>query len=194
MKALIFASALLLLDTGIFADTIECDNGDRYNGKVISMDEKKVTLQNEITGTLSIPRHRIISISFREKPPAPPIAASAPMLSTNQVNPQIRGLQFDPGTIQKVQNELLATATPEATQMFNQMVQGLASGQLNVGDVRKQAQTTLQELRELQKDLGDPDAAALLNSYGAILENFLRQPVGPTNPVPAPKLSPPAGP
>ena len=187
MKQLFAGCALMFFMGVAFADTVECDNGDRYNGKVISMDEKKVTLQNEITGTLTIPRQRIVSISFREKTPPIPAASGTAAISTNGVNASARGVQFDAAAIQKVQNDLLATATPEATQMFNEMVQSLMGGQMNIGDIRTKAQTTLQELRDLQKDLGDDETAALLNSYGAILENFIRQSSTGTNAIIAPK-------
>ena len=190
MKALLSLFSLLIFAQSVIADIIECDNGDRYNGKVVSMDEKNVTLRNEIAGTISIPRNRIISISFRDQTQPRPV--TAPIVSTNRPS-AAQGFQFDSAAVQKVQNELLATATPEATQMFNEMVQGLMGGQMNVGDIRNKAQSTLQELRELQKDLGDDETAALLNSYGAILENFLRQSGASTNAaVPAPKPQQPA--
>lgn len=189
MKALLSLFSLLIVVQGAIADIIDCDNGDRYNGKVVSMDEKNVTLRNEIAGTISIPRSRIITISFRD--PGQPRPVTEPIVSTNRPN-AANGLQFDAAAVQKVQNEILATATPEATQMFNEMVQGLMGGQMNVGDIRNKAQSTLQELRELQKELGDDETAALLNSYGAILENFLRQSARPTNAaVPAPKAQQP---
>ena len=153
------------------ADLIECDNGDRYNGKVLSMDEKTVKLQNEITGTLTIPRSRIVAISFRGTQATPVVKASTngPAIDPN------KHVKIDPGAVDRVQNEFLATATPEANQMFQEMIRGLQTGQLNLGDIRAQAQSTLKELREAQKELGDDDLAGLLNTYGAILENFVRQ-------------------
>lgn len=170
---------LILSFSWLRGDVIECDNGDCYNGKVLSLDEKKVSLQNEIAGTLTIPRSRIVSISFRDKPVAqkPAILGSA----TNRAAPRPGAMQIDPGAVQKVQNELLSTANPEANQMFNEMVQGLMSGQMNMADIRKKAQTTLQELRVLQKELGDDETADLLNTYGAILEGFVNQAPGRTN-------------
>jgi hypothetical protein len=65
-----------------------------------------------------------------------------------------------------------------------------------VGDIRAQAQTTLKELREAQKELGDDDLGGLLNTYASILENFVRQaPAGPPGAKapaikPQPKLQP----
>jgi hypothetical protein len=168
MRGIISLTTFGFLAVFAAADVIECDNGDRYNGKVLSMDEKAVKLQNEIAGTLTIPRSRIASISFRP--------AQAAKISTN--GPAIdatKRLKVDPALAERVQNELLATATPEANQMFQEMLSGLQTGQLNLGDIRSQAQTTLKELREAQKDLGDDDLAALLKSYEAILENFIKQ-------------------
>jgi hypothetical protein len=156
------------------ADVIECDNGDRYNGKVLSMDEKAVKLQNEITGTLTIPRARIVGISFRPgNAAAPGVAAGRARTNAPAVDPN--RMKIDAAAVERVQNELLATATPEATQMFQEMVRGLQAGQLNLGDIRAQAETTLKELRAAQKELGDDELGGLLESYGAILENFIKQ-------------------
>jgi hypothetical protein len=188
MRAFLFAAGLVLTTTFLRADVIECDNGDRYHGKVLSMDDKKVTLQNEVTGTLQIPRARIVTLSFREKTAAP---ALAKIVATNTPALRPGAIQLDQGAVQKVQNELLAGATPEANQMFNEMVQGLMSGQMDMADIRNKAQTTLQELRSLQKELGNDETAELLNSYGAILESFIKQaPVRP-NTAPVKPIAPP---
>lgn len=172
------------------ADVIECDNGDRYNGKVLSMDEQQVKLQNEIAGTLTIPRNRIISISFRPLQKSP---VKAPAGTTNGFAVPRRGLPIDDGSIEKVQDELLSTANPEANQMFQDMVRGLQSGQLNLGDIRAKAQETLAELRKLQGELGEDETAGLLDSYATILESFVRQAPAATN-RPAVKPSAPAVP
>ena len=55
---------------------------------------------------------------------------------------------------------------------------------MNMADLRNKAQTTLQELKSLQKELGDDETAQLLNSYGAILESFLKQAPVQTNALP----------
>ena len=171
---------LLLLSVSIpttFADIVECENGDRYNGKVLLVDEHNVKIQNENTGLLSIPRAKVSTISFGTPKPvtaARPVAATAPLGRTNILSPT-QPLQFDSTTIEQVQNQLLGDASPEATQMYQEMVRGLLSGKLDLGDIRSKAQTTLDELKDLQKDLGDDDAAALLGSYAGILENFLKQ-------------------
>jgi hypothetical protein len=182
MKAGFMLAGLLLIIPALRADVVECDNGDRYHGKVLSMDDKKVVLKNEITGTLNIPRARIVSLSFRDQATTP--AAAKPAVSTAAPSP---AKQLESASaIQQVQNDYLAGATPEANRMYNEMVQALMSGQLNMADLRNKAQTTLQELKSLQTELGDDEIAQLLNSYGAILESFLKQAPVQTNAVPRP--------
>ena len=181
MKARFILAGLLLFVPVLRADVVECDNGDRYHGKVLSMDDKKVVLKNEITGTLNIPRTRIVALSFRDQPTTPSVARTAAPPST----PASPAKQLESASaIQQVQNDYLATATPQANQMYNEMVQALMSGQMNMSDLRNKAQTALQELKSLQKELGDDETAQLLNSYGAILESFLKQAPAQTNAVP----------
>jgi hypothetical protein len=161
----------------IRADLVECSNGDRYNGKVLLVDEQNVKLTNEITGLLTIPRVKVAAITFGVSKAAP-ITASA--LKTNSFSPD-QPLKIDPKAVEQVQNQLLGDATPEATQMFQDMVRGLLSGKLDAGDVRNKAQSTLDQLKDLQKDLGDDDATLLLNSYASILQNFINQTPASTN-------------
>jgi len=86
--------------------------------------------------------------------------------------------------VEQVQNQLLGDANPEATQMFQEMVRGLMSGKMDLGDVRNKAQSTLNELKDLQKDLGDDETAALLSSYASILQSFVNQAPASTKPGP----------
>jgi hypothetical protein len=164
------------------ADLVECENGDRYNGKVLLVDEHNVKLQNEIAGILNIPRSKVSTITFGAPKPSRPIA-TAP-LQTNTFSPS-QPLHFDQTAVDQVQNQFLGDASPEAAQMFQDLVRGLASGKLDLGDIKSKAQSTLNELKDLQKDLGDDDAAALLSSYASILENFVKQAPAITNKPPA---------
>jgi hypothetical protein len=168
------------------ADVIECENGDRYNGKVLMVDETNVKVQNEIAGVLSIPRSKVSTITFGNPKIARP--ASAPVSQTNVLS-RNQPLKFDSSSIEQVQNQLLGDAGPEATEMFQEMVRGLMSGKLELGDIRTKAQGTLDELKQLQKDLGDDDTAALLGSYASILENFLKQGPSPAAGAPVSKPS-----
>jgi hypothetical protein len=163
-------------------DVVQFQNGDRFTGKVLLVNETEVRLQNEIHGTLTVPRAKVVSIQFQ--------TAGTNVVSdvgAAQVKASDGGLKIDSAAIEQVQREVLGTANPEANQLFQELVQGLASGSLNLGDIRAQAKQTLDEVKELQKDLGDEDMAGLLNSYVSILENFVQQ---STN-APPPKRPPP---
>ena len=130
MKAGFVLAALLLFVPIVHADVVECDNGDRYHGKVLSMDDKKVVLKNEITGTLNIPRARIVTLSFRDQ-------AAMPTAARTVTNPASPARQLEAAAaIQQVQNDYLADAPPEANRMYNEMVQALMSGQMNMADLR----------------------------------------------------------
>lgn len=174
------------------ADIVVCDNGDRYTGKVLLVNESEVRLLNDIHGRLTIPREKVQHITFEHG--ARPGAVSA-LPGAAPAQPAATGaLALDPAAIQQVQKEVLGTANPEANQMFQELVQGLASGKLNVGDIRLQAQDVLKQVHDLQKELGDDDTAGLLNSYVSILESFVKStatnappPKQPAQPQPKPE-------
>jgi hypothetical protein len=176
---------LLLLAPAMLAvrsDVVECENGDRYNGKVLTVDENTVKLTNEITGVLNIPRAKVATISFGNTKLSKATAVAVPAKTNLNVLSATQPPQFDVNAVEQVQNQLLGDASPEATQMFQEMVRGLMSGKLDLGDVRNKAQSTLNELKDLQKDLGDDDTTALLSSYASILQNFLNQAPANTKP------------
>src|ERR1043166_8332516 len=64
-STLFLCAANLFLSRG---DLVECINGDRYNGKVVSVDESSVKVQSEITGVLTLPRAKVSSIHFGASP------------------------------------------------------------------------------------------------------------------------------
>ena len=167
MRKLVLA---LLLAAGLRADIIIFENGDRLSGEVLTLTGSELKLRNEVQGVITLPRAKIASIHFRE-PAAAPIPAIPPAATP------LKGIQGKDDTaraIEQVQNQLLAGATPEAQQMYQEMVTGFLSGQLSVEDIRHQAQQALTELRSLEGELGDDETTALLKSYAAILENFLK--------------------
>ena len=180
MRGKIILCALIGAARLAAGDVVQCANGDRYTGKVLLVNETDVRLLNEIQGAMTIPRAKVLSIAFGAI--AGQTNAAAP--------PAESALKIDPAAVEKVQQEFLGTANPEANQMFQEMVRGLASGKLNVGDIRAQALSTLNEVRELQKELGDDDTAGLLNSYVSILESFVKQGGTNTAPPKAPILRP----
>ena len=48
------------------------------------------------------------------------------------------------------------------------------SGKLNLADIQSKALSTLKELKDAQKELGQDEESELLGNYSAILENFLK--------------------
>ena len=153
------------------ADIVVFENGDRLSGKVLTMSESELKLKNEIQGTVTLPREKIASIHFKEAVTGPAVGA---LPNAGSVLKQLEGGNETDRAIEQVQNDLLAGASPEAQQMYREMVRDLMSGKLQLGDIRAQAQTTLNELRSLEKELGDDGTSELLGSYAAILENFLK--------------------
>ncbi len=170
------------------ADQLNLTNGDRYVGTIELVNAKEVHLQSEVVGLLKVPRAKVTSIYFGTNAPTAAVAAAVVAVKKEEAK-----TEFDPKVIEQVQQQFLGTATPEANDMFNDMVKGLASGKLSVEDLRKQASDALKELRDLQSDGGE-DAAeedALLSSYVGILERFVKQGQSSTNRV---KLAAPKAP
>jgi hypothetical protein len=184
MRALNSLFATLLI-TGLSsrADIVNLINGDRFTGSIELVNTAEVHLKTESLGVIKLPRAKVVSIYFGTNQPPARIASAGK-------DPSATGL-FDPKAVEKVQDDFLATAGPEANAMFKDLIQGLASGKLNVEDIRNQARASLKELKELQTEVGDEDNA-LLSNYVGILEHFINQ--GSTNkskPSAAPKASMP---
>lgn len=58
------------------------------------------------------------------------------------------------------------------------MVSGLMSGQINLADLRRQAQSSAKQLRDLKRELGS-DAGKSLDAYLKILDAFVTTTVQP---------------
>ena len=65
-------------------------------------------------------------------------------------------------------------ATPSVQKYFTDTVAGLATGKINVQDLRKQAISVRKQIDDLEKDLG-PEAKAALAPYSGILDHFIRE-------------------
>jgi hypothetical protein len=185
----LFATALVIFGIASRADTINLTNGDRFTGSIELVDATEVHLKSDSVGTIKIPRAKVISIFFgTNQPPIKTLAGPEKDSATT-------GGLFDPKSVDKVQEDFLATAGPEANAMFKDLIQGLASGKLNVEDIRDQARESLKGLKELQADGGEEADNPLIQGYVGILENFInkgstnRAKTGPANRsgAPAPK-------
>ena len=68
----------------------------------------------------------------------------------------------------------MLAGSPEAADKYDQMVNGLLSGQLNLSDVRREAQSSAEQLRELKRELG-PDAGDSFDAYLKVLDAFINE-------------------
>ena len=167
------------------ADQIQMHNGDRYAGRVVSVTTNAIVFQSEVLGTVTLPREKVAQISLGTvapsnavarlpvTPPKPAVAA-VPAQTPPDLAAQLRQLKSDPNALKQVESEYLSAATPEAKAKFNEMVNGLVTGKLTVGDIRSEAKSAADQLRSAKAELG-PEAGDALDAYLAILDNFLRE-------------------
>jgi hypothetical protein len=173
------------------ADQIVMQNGDTLYGRVLAMTTNTLVLQDENLGTVTLPRAKVSALVFGAATKA---SSSAPQLNvvsiyqrpaaktptTQQSDPDsdvaamLRGIRDHTNLIEQVEGQVLGSASPEATSKFNELLDGLSSGQLDMKGLRAQAQTAADELKEYKKDLG-PEFGAEADSYLAILNNFLQE-------------------
>jgi hypothetical protein len=178
-----------------FADQVTLQNGDVLNGKVLSMTTNALVLQDASLGTLTLPRAKVSNITFGM------VATAAPPLVSFKLNSQANSALDEPaktGTpntdlqamlrevrqhsniVQEVEAQVLgSSASPEAVNKFNELLDQLSSGQLDMNGLRAQAQSAAEQLQEYKKEMG-PDAGEEVDSYLTILNSFLCD-TAPTN-------------
>ncbi len=193
--------ALFLAAGRLHADQVEMQNGDRYLGNVLSLDTNTLVLRSDVLGTVRLARSKVAHVTFGSNATANiarmtpatngPPGASFGALSNGvtDLSAPLRQLGANTNFIQQVQAQLLGDAGPEANKKFNEMVAGMMSGKLTVNDIRVEAKSAADQLKELKRDLGD-DAGGALDGYLAILENFLRETAPPG--VSSTNVSPPS--
>jgi len=167
-------------------DQIETQSGDRYTGKVLSMNGETVVLQNDVLGTVRLPREKIAQIRFGTNAPASnktvegstnritALASSAQTSPATDLSTSLRQLGTNSNVIQQVRSQFLNGAGGEANSKFDELLSGYLSGKLTVNDIRKQALSAVDQLRDARKDLGE-SAGPMLDSYLAILNSFLKE-------------------
>ena len=204
---------LLFVSSGIFftfvaapllrADQVEMQNGDRYSGKVLSVSADTVVLESEVLGKINVPRKKVASLVFGTNAAAPkaatnvtrvsvptnlPTAASlAALANTNaDLSAVLRNLGANTNFIRQIREQMLA-GNPEAASNYDELVNGLMSGKLNMDDLRREAKSSADQLRALTRDLG-PEAGDSLDAYLDVLDNFLKETAAePTSATPAPQ-------
>ena len=189
--------------SGLRADVLEMQNGDRYSGKVLAMSADTVVLHSEILGKINVPRSKVTSLTFGTNAaaarvaanPAPPASANPPTATSSNSNP-LGNLNLDLSAalgqlggntnfIGQIRQQMFA-GNPEAAGKFDELVGGLFSGQLNLNDVRRQAESSAAQLRALKRDLG-PEADEALDGYLKILDAFVKETAtDPANQTPTP--------
>jgi hypothetical protein len=195
--------ALLLLGIALGArgDQVEMTNGDRYVGRVLTLGSDTLLLQSEVLGTLRLPRGRISTITLEPGAAGPGtnparlapgqlrsnsvsrVSSATSTNATAQFSAAMRQLSSNSNVIHQVQDQLLTGAGPEAQTKFNDLVGGLMSGKIDLGELRAQAKSTLDQAKRTRSDMGE-EGGAMLDSYLAILDSFLKETdpgAGPTN-------------
>ncbi len=202
---LVLVGAVCLAAWRVDADQVDMQNGDHYTGKVLALNSERLTLQNDVLGTLQLPRNKIKLISFGPVPATNQVApgtrtnalevasAHPPTNATPAISPAMRQLAGSSNLVGHVEAQLLKDAPPEAREKFNELLSGLLSGKLTVSDIRAQAQTAADQVRAMRKDLGEE--GAMVDGYLAILDKFLKETSDLTNSAVTrvPKATPPAG-
>ena len=193
-RLLLCLAVFLFISTqALPADQIEMRNGDHFTGKVLSMTADTVTFQSEMLGKINVPRKNVASLILEPTAPAvrpgtnliqtptsmvktPPSAAPMPSLANTNTDlaAALRNLGSNTNFIQQVRAQMIHGDNPEAVQKYDETVNGLLSGNLNLDDIRRQAQATADQLREMKVELG-PQADPTFDSYLQILDKFLSE-------------------
>lgn len=171
------------------ADQLEMLNGDRLSGRVLSVTAETVVLQSEVLGKVNVPRQKIAIVAFGTNAfPANPVTGGARMsppaaspVGTSLTAAPITNAAFsatmgssgaDSNVIRQVREQMLA-GNPAAAAKFDELADGLMSGKLNMADLRREAKASADQLRELERQ--SPEAAASLDGYLQVLDNFLNE-------------------
>ena len=179
------AVVLFLAAAPLQADQVEMQNGDRYLGRVVSLNQDKLVIESDVLGTLRLSRDKVASITFgsgkrtvnrTNVAPIPRTTAKSVTNGTDVTHTELSNAlrHVDTNTVQQVQGQFLAGAGPEANNKFNELMGGLMNGKLTVHDIRTQAQSAAEQLRGMKRDLGS-EAGDELDGYLAILEHFLKE-------------------
>ncbi len=181
----ILAALVVSLSWKSAADQVETQNGDRYYGKVVSLNADTLVIQSDVLGTVRVPRGQVAHITLGNLP-----ATSSTRPATNVVVPRPAAatatnrapdlmvmrnqLSTNSNLIQQVEAQFLAGADPAAKAKFNELLGGYLSGKLNINDIRAQAQAASDQIKSMRKDLGS-EADIALDGYLAILDQFLKE-------------------
>jgi len=172
------------------ADRVEMQNGDRYFGKVLSVTSDTLVLQSDLLGRLSLPRAKVAFIALGASAPtnfarlalptnSQPRALSAALTNANAgLSAAFRELGANTNFIQQIREQFLSAAGPEANKKYDELMNGLMSGKLNMEGLRAEAKSSADQLRALKRELGG-DAGESPDVYLDILDSFLKETAAP---------------
>jgi hypothetical protein len=203
MKAKLLSCLTLILafiPSGLWADQLEMQNGDRLSGTVLTVSASAVLFESEMLGKINVPRKNILAVTFgantapakttsRVRQSAAPAKLPAPVpLSPLPGTKAVPAASFgspdlDTNVIRQVRKQMLA-GNPAAAAKFDELANGLVSGKLNLDDLRREARTAADQLRELKRQ--DPEVGDSLDAYLQILDSFLNEPADESADTPSP--------
>jgi hypothetical protein len=165
------------------AEQVIMQNGDILNGTISSVSTNTLVLQNDNLGNLTLPRAKVATINFGTL--ATSFSASAtnsqirlpavsPTNSMSDLAMALRGIRDQTNLIQQVQSQVLSSGNPDAVNKFNELLDGLSSGKIDINDLRVQAQSAADQLRSLKSGLG-PNSSSEVDGYLSILDDFLQE-------------------
>lgn len=174
-----------------FADQITLQNGDVLNGKVLNLTTNTLTIQDDNLGTLILARAKVANIKFgtvaAKSTPARPAEAVAPGAAQMSTIPQASSAAFSDlrgiareihehsNLVQEVEAQVLgSSASPAAVNKFNEILDELGSGQMDMNGLRAEAQSAADQLQDYKKQMG-PDTGEEVDGYLSILNAFLRE-------------------
>jgi hypothetical protein len=185
----IIASFTVTVSLGIAvssADQVTLRNGDILNGKVLAMTSDTLVLQDASLGDLTLPRAKVSNITFGAV--ALPFTNSvqtssnltSPANSASNLEAMFHEIRQNSNLVQQVEAQVLgSSASPEAVNKFNELLDGLSTGQMDMNGLRAEAQSAADQLQDYKKEMG-PDAGEEVDGYLSVLNNFLRE-TAPTN-------------
>ena len=188
------------------ADEVDMQNGDRYIGTVLSVSADAVVLKSEELGRITVPRKNVTAMAFGTNAVAPKAASDAAAVSSPTNLPaapstaELTGtnadfsaayhnLAADTNIVAQIRQQMLAS-NPAATGKYDELVNGLLDGSLNMNDLRREAQSDEDQLRALKHDLG-PDAGDSIDGYLDVLDAFLKESDSATAPTNSATVSQP---
>ncbi len=198
---------LFMAATSLRADQVEMQNGDRYHGKVLTVTADTVVLDSAVLGKINVPRKNVANLAFGANPTLPkaatnlarisgstnlpvPVAPQNPANTNTDLSAAFRNLGANTNFVRDIREQMLRDS-PAAASKYDEMVNGLMSGKLDLNDLRREAKSSADQLRALKRELG-PEADDSLDTYLEVLDGFLKESAAePASAVPVPRPKPP---